>query len=165
MLNDKKIKELALSSDLITPYDERLLNPVSYDLTLCSEFRIPDPRIVGYFDMTNNSSWFTLEANQFVLGGTKEIVKIPDNLTGIVCGKSSKARTGISVEFAGLIDPGFEGNITLEIKNLICWPVSLRVGEPICQIMFFENDAPEIKKYQEVGHYNHQRGATLAWTK
>lgn len=164
MLNDQQIAELAWGG-LISPYNEELLNPVSYDLTLSSSFKVPNPKIKHYFEDVEVNTWFNLAPQQFILGATQEYIKMPDTLTGIVCGKSSRAREGCCVEFAGLVDPGFEGTITLEIYNFICWELSLKVGMPICQITFFENDAPQIKKYKECGHYNFQVKATNSYHK
>lgn len=64
---------------------------------------------------------------------------------------------------AGYIDPGFKGNITLELSNVGKMPVALRPGMRICQISFEKLSSPCEHPY---GHpsreskYQMQRGAT-----
>ena len=67
---------------------------------------------------TNEAASFRLEPDGFVLAQTLEYVVMPNDLMGFVEGRSSWARTGISVHLAApKIDPGFEGTITLEMTN------------------------------------------------
>jgi dCTP deaminase len=61
---------------------------------------------------------FTLEPKDFVLTQTLEAVHLPNDLMGLVEGRSSWARLGISVHVtAPKIDPGFNAPITLELTN------------------------------------------------
>lgn len=104
----------------------------------------------------------------FCLGSTKEFFKMPDFVVGFVVGKSTIAREGLQIEAAGLIDPGFEGNITLELKNLHHREhYNLEVGDPIGQVYFMLTDKPvEIPYGPENGnHYQGQRGVTRSYRK
>ena len=87
---------------------------------------------------------FRLEPGHFVLAHTLERVVIPHDLMGLVEGRSSFARVGITVHVtAPKIDPGFSGTITLEMANFGSIPVDLRAGvdEP-AQLMFLEISKP-----------------------
>ena len=54
-----------------------------------------------------------------MLAQTLERVVMPNDLMGLVEGRSSWARVGLSVHLtAPKIDPGFDGTITLEIANM-----------------------------------------------
>jgi dCTP deaminase len=83
-------------------------------------------------------------------------------LVGQVVGRSSLARLGIMVEMAGLVDPGFEGHVTLELSNVGNCSVRLYPGDRICQLVLFECGPVE----RPYGHdalesaYQHQEGAT-----
>jgi dCTP deaminase len=79
---------------------------------------------------------YRLDPGEWLLGATAEIVIIPPHLVGIVCGKSSWARDGLSIEDAGYIDPGWTGRISLEIKNNGPLTIILYPGMLICQIRF-----------------------------
>ena len=71
----------------------------------------------------------TLEAGEFVLAQTLESVSVPASLIGFVEGRSSYARIGLSVHVtAPKIDPGFNGHITLEMRNFGDVPIKLRAG-------------------------------------
>lgn len=80
-----------------------------------------------------------LESGEFILAHTEEYIVMPPDLTAIVAGKSSLARQGFMPHpCAGYIDPGFRGNITLELYNLRKKPLILRQDMLIAQLVFFE---------------------------
>jgi dCTP deaminase len=43
---------------------------------------------------------------------------------------------------AGFVDPGFEGNLTLELSNLATLPITIYRGMPIGQFSFMRMDRP-----------------------
>jgi len=143
--------------DIIHPYDEHNVQPNSYDLTLDDVIKIPTE--TGWIDQNLP---YKISVGCFILASTKERVKIPQGAVGTVVGKSSIARLGIAVEFAGLIDTGFDGQITLEIQNM-AHPITLNPGMKIAQLEI-EDSYPVKKMYGECGnHYQNQKGATLSW--
>lgn len=72
---------------------------------------------------------FRLEPGRFVLAQTLERVRIPNDVVGLVEGRSSYARVGVTVHVtAPKIDPGFDAQITLEMVNFGSIPVDLRAG-------------------------------------
>ena len=120
---------------------------VSIDLRLGHKFTV-FKKCPGYLPaiLCDNSLWksadlwehyerdsFKLEPGQFVLAHTLESVTIPNDLVGLVEGRSSFARIGVTIHLtAPKIDPGFSGTITLEMANFGRVPVELRaeVDEP-----------------------------------
>ena len=59
---------------------------------------------------------FVLHPGEFALGSTIERVRIPNDLVARVEGRSSFGRLAVVVHAtAGFIDPGFTGQITLEL--------------------------------------------------
>jgi len=96
-----------------------------------------------------------------VLAHTVERVKIPTNLVAVVDGRSSLGRLGIMVHVtAGYIDPGFEGQITLELLNVGTLGVELFAGDRVCQIRFHRMSAPARKPY--AGKYQGDSGAVAS---
>lgn len=87
---------------------------------------------------------YVLEPNRFVLAQTLEEVTIPDNLAGLIEGRSGCARLGVSIHLtAPKIDPGFSGHITLEITNHGELPITLRAGQDeIAQLMLLRLTRP-----------------------
>lgn len=134
--------------DRITPFDDEMVQPASYDCKLGEEFITFTSHEGIYIDLahveddsakfvTAGSDGFVLHPGEFILGVTAETVHIPDNMVARIEGKSSIGRLGIMVHVtAGYIDPGFHGPITLEMTNLRKIPIILRPGKPVCQLSF-----------------------------
>lgn len=82
---------------------------------------------------------FDLEPKTLVLGYTLEYVDLRSDTkyAARVEGKSSLARLGVAVHVtAPTVHAGFDGQIRLEIVNHGHYPVKLRRGMPICQLIF-----------------------------
>lgn len=94
----------------------------------------------------------------FLLATTEEYVKLPNNLTAFVEGRSSIGRIGLFIQNAGWVDPGFEGQITLELFNANSLPIRLKAGRRICQLVFCKMDQAAMNPYK--GKYQGQRKAT-----
>ncbi|GAB7008221.1 dCTP deaminase [Halorubrum trueperi] len=91
---------------------------------------------------------FILHPGDFVLGTTTERVEIPDDLVAHVEGRSSLGRLAIVVHAtAGLCDPGYKGQITLELSNLGTAPVALSPGMRVSQLTFTELSSPADRPY------------------
>lgn len=107
---------------------------------------------------------YWLPANAFMLGSTMETVGLSGMLVGDVKGKSTRAREGLMVECADLVDPGFMGELTLELKNLTDEPIQLDYGMLICQLVLDWMDVAPLKVYgpENGNHYWGQMGPTPA---
>lgn len=93
---------------------------------------------------------FILHPGDFILGTTIERVEIPDDLIAHVEGRSSLGRLAIVVHAtAGIIDPGYRGQVTLELSNLGTTPVALTPGMRISQLTFTELKNPAERPYGE----------------
>jgi len=106
-------------------------------------------------------SEFILHPGDFVLGTTMERVEIPDDLIAHVEGRSSLGRLAIVVHAtAGIVDPGYKGQITLELSNLGQAPVALTPGMRISQLTFTELKNPAERPYgaERGSKYQHQSG-------
>lgn len=143
-------------------FDPGRLQPASLELTLDGTNYSPllgelyGPHPVGDVGI--------LDPGSFVLGCTAETVHIPTDLVAQVNGKSSWARKGLIVHTtAGFIDPGFKGQITLEMVNLGPCPIKIPIGAPICQLVFFQMTSPAERPYghpQLGSKYQGQQGPT-----
>ena len=92
---------------------------------LTSEIIIPDDKP------------FILHPGEFVLGSTLEKISIPNDIVSRIEGKSSLGRIGLMIHStAGFIDPGWRGNLTLELANVSRLPITLYFGMRIGQISF-----------------------------
>lgn len=173
MLADRTIKKLRESGTLRigqhlpnTPPEELWLDdgqiqPASIDLTLGDI-----DASVSFWDDSDGYVW-QLAPGQFALASTQEWVMLPPTICGRVEGKSTWGRRGLLIHAAGFIDPGFEGQITLELKNLTDWTIPIYRGVRICQIALDWMDVPSDRPYGHAdlgSHYQRQRGVTGPWT-
>lgn len=75
-----------------------------------------------------------LHPGQFVLGSTLEFLRLPAHLGGYVVGRSSWGRVGLLVATAIMLQPGWGGNLTLELTNQGESPIALYAGAAVAQI-------------------------------
>jgi deoxycytidine triphosphate deaminase len=83
---------------------------------------------------------YDLKPGEFVLALTHESVRVPKHLIGLVEGRSTYARMGLSMhQTAPWIQPGWSGPIVLEIANHGKFTIKLTplIDRP-CQLTFFE---------------------------
>ena len=142
------------------------IQPASIDLTLGPKLRIA-VRDGGYvdYDLGDRPNGLWLHQGQFALAVTREHISIPADLVGQLIGKSTCARQGLVVEAAGLLDPGYVGNPTLEIGNLSPAPVLLTAGQGICQLVVARLSTVAERPYGSAGlnsRYQHDTEPTPA---
>lgn len=166
ILSDGEIREyLDLKKLVVEPIDEIQIQPASIDIRLGNTFCIVDNSsnsIIHLDDEVNykiiKQDSYILLPGQFVLATTVEYVSLPNDLTAFVEGRSSLGRLGLFIQNAGWVDPGFEGEITLELFNASRFAIELRAGYRIGQLVFAKTEKDAINPYS--GKYQKQRGAT-----
>ena len=104
---------------------------------------------------------FILHPGEFVLGSTLERVALPDDLVARLEGKSSLGRLGLLIHStAGYVDPGWDGNLTLELSNVANLPITLFDGMKIGQISFQRLSSPVERAYGDPSLGSRYRGQT-----
>lgn len=177
MLSDGDLMEWMDSGELVVDNleDEDVqIQPASIDVRLAAEIKVPtapadDPDFVcdpvnGVFpehDVIDISGGYKLEPYGFVLGSTVEWVEFSPQLAGVFDGRSTMGRVGLFVHVsAGFLDPGYKGEVTLEIFNGLPYPTWLRPGMRIGQIVVHRTESPARRPYGEgrCSKYQGQRG-------
>ena len=166
ILSDKTICALLLSGQLeINPIDDLQIQPASVDIRLGNSFSIIETELGAPIQMDSAISYRTIKSDkylllpgQFVLATTMEYIRLSDNMTAFVEGRSSIGRLGLFIQNAGWVDPGFQGEITLELFNASNCAIELQSGKRIGQLVFAQLDRDAEKPYR--GKYQGQRGAT-----
>jgi dCTP deaminase len=160
ILSDKGIIKRIEEKELyIDPLTTEQVQPASLDLRLGSHYLRVKENSIGILSLDKETEYENIESDEiiipshsFLLATTMEYIKLPDNLTAFVEGRSSIGRMGLFIQNAGWVDPGFEGQITLEVYNANRLPLKLIKGWRICQLVFAEMDQspnyPYIGKYQ-----------------
>ena len=114
VLSDKTIKKMLDEGGLhISPLWPDSLQPASVDCHLGDHFLVVEDREMNTIDLNSeilyreiNNEQITIPPHSFLLATTKEHVKLPDNLTAFVEGRSSIGRMGLFIQNAGWVDPG-----------------------------------------------------------
>lgn len=182
LLSDIDIEGYINSRDItITSYDRSLLQPSSIDVRLGRQFRTFNSNRYTHIDPAQQQDdlttlveldlreCFILHPGEFALATTMETIALSDLLAARLEGKSSLGRLGLMTHStAGFIDPGFSGQITLELSNVSNPPIKLYPGMRIEQVCFFELRNPVRLAYGDehrASKYQHQRGPTpsQAW--
>ncbi len=166
ILSDKTIMSLLKEGSLsISPLQDDQIQPASVDIRLGNTFSVVEDSSTGILTFTNKIAYKEIHAEtylllpgQFVLATTKEYISLPDDLTAFVEGRSSLGRMGLFIQNAGWVDPGFSGEITLELFNANRCAIELQAGRRIGQLVFAQMDQAASNPYR--GKYQGQRGAT-----
>lgn len=179
LLSDRDIlAEINAGRVALDPYDPDMIQPSSIDVRLDKFFRVFDNHKYAAIDPSAEQAEltrlvdvgpegpFVLHPGEFVLGSTFESVTLPDDIAARLEGKSSLGRLGLLTHStAGFIDPGFEGNVTLELSNTATLPINLWPGMKIGQLCFFRLSSPAENPYGSAKYgsrYRGQRGPTAS---
>ena len=137
MLSDAEILESLKTGEIkLEPNDlSTCLNPAGYDLR-CSRTLILKPK-------------------KYELVATLETIELGLNVAAFIHIRSSLAREGIIGSFA-VVDPGFRGQLTLNLHNVSEKEITLKEGERIVQIVFHSLGNSAKKGYN--GSYQNSRG-------
>jgi len=119
----------------LEPFEPSCLNPAGYDLR-CSKKVILKPK-------------------HYELVATLETVELGLSVTAYLHIRSSLAREGVIGSFA-VVDPGFRGQLTLNLHNVSEKEIILREGERIVQIVFHNLGNAAKKGYN--GSYQNSKG-------
>lgn len=164
-LVDWQITMLCQDSKLVQPFNQEMINPASMDVTLGETIQV-EGRICGpeversRWIKTSITEGYVLRPGQFILAHTDEVVQIPNWIEANFQLKSSRAREGLQHLLAGYIDPGFEGQITLELKNVNSrHDIELYPGMRIGQLRFGKLDERPLNSYAVTGRYMGDMGA------
>jgi dCTP deaminase len=140
ILSGKQIQERLYKSIIIEPFNEKQLNPNSYNLSLHNELLVYKDRILDMKKQHQvkkleiSTDGLVLEPGRLYLGRTVEYTKT-DTCVPMLEGRSSIGRLGIFIHItAGFGDVGFAGYWTLEISCI--QPVRIYPFVQICQIFY-----------------------------
>lgn len=151
---------------IIEPFEPENLGPASYDIRIGDTYLIPktDTPVTLCedeieYETAKDCYSFFLKPGEFVLATTMETVNLPNDVCCEVKSRSSVRRAGLSIcADAGFCDPGFSGKITLELKNDSKYPIEIKTGTRVGQLIFFKVDYRCHQSYS--GKYQNQTTTT-----
>jgi dCTP deaminase len=153
---------------------ELAIEPASMDVHLGRKIKYPakrDDEPVRVDDKETYPEYSTVDTprplvreNTFALATTEENINVPNNMAALLHGRSSVGRLGLFIENAGFVDPGFNGNLTLELYNPTNYDIELKAGMRIGQLTFHRvENAPDVGYSEHNGNkYDGQVGPTTS---
>lgn len=164
ILSDRDLRYRLAQGDLkIEPVSVGDIQPSSVDLVIHPLLKVAT--VDGFREHHLEDSPYLLIQGAFVLAATLARVVVPADLVAVLTGKSSLARQGVQVESAGYVDPGWDGELTLEIAHLSPIPYRLVAGQRIAQIRFETMTSSAERRYGDArlgSHYQHSAGPVEA---
>lgn len=165
-LSDIDIKKAVREGDIVlSDFDEKRLQPASYDILLGSKFLLTEAHTADAIDpvkkkfaktrevILKKGETFTLHPGVSILGISVDYFGSHKYLIQLH-GKSSLARIGLMVHnTAGLINPGHFLCVTFELCNLNSIPIILTPGMPIAQLTFSKLLTEPRAGYKKVNTY------------
>ncbi|MCP4815959.1 MAG: dCTP deaminase [Planctomycetaceae bacterium] len=163
ILSDNSLTNLAISG-LVKPFIAENVQGSSIDLTLGETIKVEAPVGSGgkWFD-TNIKDAYDLAPGEFILAHTEETITIPSGCSAMVLLRSSAARAGYEHSLAGWCDPGFKGQLTLELRNNCRFHhLPVQAGMRLCQLIVHKLDESAANPYSIRGNYQGQTGVTAS---
>jgi dCTP deaminase len=177
-LPDHEISRLVREQCMIEPYIDRQVqegilsygvSSYGYDARLARTFKKIknddgplDPKLLTLADYEDvplgEDGTVEIEPHSFLLGHTIEYFRVPLSVIVLAIGKSTYARCGLNILVTPL-EPGWEGQVTLELQNTTNRPILLYPNEGICQFIFFLGAQECERPYTaSAAKYQHQTG-------
>lgn len=156
ILSGKEIIKHMGKDIIIEPFDEKRINPNSYNLSLYNELMVYEDKVIDMKKLNSTKKiiipeeGLLLQPDKLYLGRTNEYTKT-EKYVPMLEGRSSTGRLGLFIHVsAGFGDIGFSGYWTLEI--FCVQPVIIYPNVEICQIYYHnilgEYDLYKSNKYQ-----------------
>lgn len=157
ILSGNEIKKQLGKNIFIEPYDEKRMNPNSYNLSLHNKLLVYDTPVLEMKkpnptkELIIPEEGLVLEPGKLYLGRTAEHTRT-ESFVPMLEGRSSIGRLGLYIHVtAGFGDVGFSGFWTLEIHCVE--PIRIHAGVEICQIYYHSIEGDYDKyvsgKYQD----------------
>lgn len=181
--SDRWIREQAVANRMIEPFVGESVREVGgkkvfsyglssygYDIRCAPEWKVFTPVNSAIVDPKQlDESCFVekkgdvciIPPNGFVLTRSIEYIRVPDDVLVIALSKSSYVRAAVQTLVTPL-EPGWEGEIVLELQNCSPLPAKVYANEGIVQLVFHKSDERCETSYADRnGKYQGQRGVTL----
>lgn len=113
------------------------LSEAGYDIRIKQQIKfVPDYYGNMNCHVLDNDEYLPIKRSRFTIASAIEKFQMPPTLVGKVHDKSTWARRGLSV-FNTVIEPSWEGYLTLELVYHGNEPLTIPAGAGIAQVLFF----------------------------
>jgi dCTP deaminase len=153
MVDEAIRKALKIGELKIDNFDERYLQPASYDMRLGEEAITSSRR-----EKSNpaEKGLLTIPPGDFALVTTHEKVSLTPKMAGHIGLRSLYTKKGLVMLSGPQIDPGFKGVLVIGLSNLSPRDVVIPYKDAFCTVEFFDLEESATKAYS--GEYQDQTG-------
>src|SRR3989344_1336610 len=93
--------------------------------------------VAKFHEDSDTQEEIEIHPGEYLLISTIESINTPKNLMPMVYPRSSLFRAGLLL-LVTKTDPGYRGTLTMGLRNLSEFPVSLQMGARVCNIVFYQ---------------------------
>jgi deoxycytidine triphosphate deaminase len=143
MLGKSRIMELVENGGLIENFNEKSLGGAGYDLRIDKIHKINSSSHLGVESRKTPDvkeevfDHYTLKPGEYVLVETLEKVNMPSDVAARILPRSTLFRCGCAL-YTALVDPGFNGTLTMGLRNHSTHDFKIEKHARIAQIVFEE---------------------------
>jgi dCTP deaminase len=146
------LKEIDAGRLVVDPLSLEQVGPASIDLTLGDEIRVieggaspiaivEDADFRRYTRAERLDRPFRLEPGATIHGITRERITLPDDLCGLLEGRSRYARLGLMIHVtSAFVQPGVCNRQVLEMSNVSGHPLEIHAGVRLCQLVLLRTE-------------------------
>jgi len=146
------LAEIRAGRLVIDPFSAEQVGPASIDLTLGDEIRVIEGGVspiaivedADFRRHTRRESLdrpFRLDPGATIHGITRERVTLPDDLCGLLEGRSRYARLGLMIHVtSAFVQPGVSNRQVLEMSNVSGHPLEIHAGVRLCQLVLLRTE-------------------------
>jgi deoxycytidine triphosphate deaminase len=131
---------------MIKPFEDRLLQPASYDLCIGKECELEGRLRI----LTKNKPAISVAPGAFAVLTTLESLQLPKDVIGRAGLSSRYALLGLQSTMGPQIDPGFQGLLTIPVVNMGNAEMTMRLGDPFLTVEFSKLDRRAPRGYAEL---------------
>lgn len=173
VLSDARIIEKIYDdSIIIDPFIYDHVQPASIDMTLGNKIQRPKKGVETALNVYDNQKdayeeisikEYDLEPGEFIISSIRETIKLPSDISGFIKNRSSLARSGLDVSASSFINPGYQGRLTITIKNSNTIPIKIHSGMRICQLVMVDVEPEAMIDYgkKSDAKYQQEQGGEL----
>jgi dCTP deaminase len=152
LTRDAILAEIHAGRLVVDPFSPEQVGPASIDLTLGDEIRVieggqspiaivEDADFRRYTRRERLDRPFRLEPGATIHGITRERITLPDDLCGLLEGRSRYARLGLMIHVtSAFVQPGVANRQVLEMGNVSGHPLEIHAGVRLCQLVLLRTE-------------------------
>jgi len=145
VLSDKEIKKYCENFNMIEPFDEKRVQPASYDLSAGDEYRFSHEKKIIKLGKWKREIRIPPYAICYVL--IKEKLNIPEDVCAEIFPRHDLVKKGLLIYPQPPIDPGYEGKLYVLIHNLTNENRTINKDEHLVSLIFYKLTQKPTKPY------------------